>query len=82
MCSANDGVLFDFYNAGVPLKMSWTAYGSTNAWLVMDRNSNGTIDSGRELFGDFTQQPPAENRNGFLALAEYDKTQNGGTVMV
>jgi hypothetical protein len=74
----SNGVKFDFFGDGKPLQMAWTAIDSRNAFLVLDRNANGTIDNGSELFGNVTPQPDSTHKNGFAALAEFDKPENGG----
>lgn len=43
---------------------------ANNGYLALDKNQNGTIDDGRELFGPQTDE-------GYEELAQYDEDKNG-----
>jgi hypothetical protein len=78
----NQGVRFDILARGTPVQVAWTRSGTSDAFLVLDRNNNGAIDDAKELFGNYTDQPASPGRrggaNGFLALEAFDQPNEGG----
>ena len=75
----SDAVLFDLNADGRTDRISWTAASTGDAFLVMDRNGNGTIDDGRELFGNATLMSSGLTApNGYEALIEFDQPELGG----
>ena len=73
-------ILFDHDGDGTKNATGWIR--ADDGIVVMDRNGNGLIDSGRELFGDNTvlaRGPKAGQTaaNGFEALADLDINGDG-----
>jgi hypothetical protein len=70
------GVHFDLDNNGFAETTSWIA--PTDGLLVFDKNANGKIEGGAELFGSETKLLNGQfAQNGFEALAEYDLNADG-----
>jgi hypothetical protein len=70
------GVKFDGNADGLKTTTGWA--GKDDGMLVWDRDGNGQIDSGRELFGDQTLLASGGlAANGFAALSEQDTNQDG-----
>lgn len=74
--SIGHGTYFDHSADGFAEKTAWV--GKDDGLLVWDRNNNGQIDSGRELFGSETLLANGKQAaNGFAALAELDSNGDG-----
>jgi hypothetical protein len=75
----DDSVFFDIDADGELDETGWTAADARDGLLVLDRDRNGAIDSGGELFGNATRLSSGEYApNGYVALADFDRSVNGG----
>ena len=68
---------FDLDNNGFAEKTSWV--GAREGLLAYDKNGDGIINGGNELFGDRTLMKDSKTlaSSGFTALAEYDSNKDG-----
>ncbi len=74
LTSASQGVWFDINATGNLIRTAWTKPESRVGFLVLDRNSNGVIDDGSELFGNSTRKSDGSlAANGFDALQDLDR---------
>ncbi len=68
--SAEQGVQFDLLGTGQKVQTGWVSPGA--AFLALDKDNSGSIESGKELFGN--QSGAA---NGYEELAKYDENNDG-----
>ena len=74
--SSTSPILFDHDNDGIQTGTGWV--NAEDGFLVFDRNGNGAIDNGSELFGDATDlYAGGKAADGFAALAQEDSNHDG-----
>jgi len=74
--SANSGITFDFNGDGLKTGTGWLS--GDDGFLVLDRNGNGAIDNGSELFGvDTVKSDGTLAKDGFDALRDLDSNGDG-----
>ena len=70
------GVRFDVRANGLPMQTGWVS--KQDGLLVMDRNGDGSINDGSELFGSSTLLPDGTRaQDGYQALTALDKNSDG-----
>ncbi len=72
LLALNAGPDFDLYASGLAAAMAWAS--PDDGLLVLDRNGDGSINDGSELFGNID----AQYADGFEQLAELDRPALGG----
>jgi len=78
ICTINisNGVYFDYDGNGFAERTGWVD--ANDGFLAIDRNGNGFIDDGSELFGDQTILVDGSiASHGFQALADLDDNHDG-----
>ena len=71
----SSGAYFDLNCDGFAERINWT---TKDAILAVDKNENGIIDDGNEVFGDFFVLENGQRaRNGFEALSQFDSNNDG-----
>lgn len=74
--NGHKGALFDHSNDGIRTATGWVS--KDDGFLVYDRNGDGVVNDGSELFGDNTLLKNGERAaNGYQALAELDDNGDG-----
>lgn len=74
--AATGAILFDHDGDGIRSGTGWIA--RDDGMLVLDRNGNGLIDNGGELFGaDTVLSDDSKAASGFAALADLDSNEDG-----
>ena len=74
--NGHKGALFDHDKDGIRTATGWV--GKDDGFLVYDRNGDGVVNDGSELFGDNTLLKNGERAtNGYQALADLDDNGDG-----
>jgi hypothetical protein len=77
LSDVDDGALLDISGQGAVFWLGWPT-SPDDAWLAYDRNGDGTINNGSELFGNTRRLASGRNaENGYEVLAELDEDDNG-----
>lgn len=75
LTTLENGVNFDLDNNGFAEKTAWI--GTEDAFLAIDKNKNGIIDNGGELFGDrFVMENGEIASSGFMALTSLNENSD------